>query len=234
MFEIKRRGKMTEKNLEILQKNPLFRGVNGEELPDLLESIRARTVRKREGEYLFHTGDATDFMGVVLFGAVRVIQEDIWGHRNIMARVSAGDIFAEAFAAVPGARLNVSVVAETDCEVLLLNVRNLLSSGEAASRGHSKLTCNLVLILARKAMTFNEKITHISKRTTRDKLLSYLSSEAVRQGKLSFDIAYDRQGLADYLCVDRAAMSVELSKLQREGLLRYHKNHFELRELAEM
>ena len=83
-------------------------------------------------------------------------------------------------------------------------------------------------MLAGKVLLFNEKITHMSKRTTREKLLSYLSSESIRQGKLSFDIPYDRQQLADYLCVERAAMSAELSKLQKEGLLNTKRNHFEL------
>lgn len=223
-----------EKYLAVLSQNPLFRSLCSDEIVFLLERVSARLTQKRAGAYLLHAGDTTEFMGVVLSGSVMVIQEDVWGHRNIMARVSAGDIVAEAFAAVPGAVLNVSVVAETDCELLLLNIGRLLAECPASDRASGQLVCNLVSILARKTMIFNEKITHISKRTTRDKLLSYLSSEAIRQGQLSFDIAYNRQQLADYLCVERAAMSAELSKLQKQGLLRYHKNHFELTELAEL
>ena len=93
---------------------------------------------------------------------------------------------------------------------------------------HQKLIRNLVSVLANKILLFNDKITHVSKRTTREKLLSYLSVESIRQSSLSFDIPFDRQQLADFLCVERAAMSVELSKLQREGLLVTKRNHFEL------
>lgn len=223
-----------EKYLPVLKQNPLFKGLTENELLLFLNNTAVGVNRRREGEYILRAGDTVSSMGVVLSGSVLVIQEDIWGRRNIMARVSAGDIFAEVFAAAQGTALNVSVVADTDCEIMLLSVRRLLAADHAVGDGEGKVVRNLVSLLARKAMTFNEKITHLSKRTTREKLLSFLSAQATRQGKLIFDIAYDRQQLADYLCVDRAAMSVELSKLQKEGVLSYHKNHFELKELAEL
>ena len=130
--------------------------------------------------------------------------------------------------ATPSAILNISVVAEEDCEILLLNVKRLLTSCTTACDHHQKLIRNLVSVLANKILLFNDKITHVSKRTTREKLLSYLSAESIRQSSLSFDIPFDRQQLADFLCVERAAMSVELSKLQKEGLLVTKRNHFEL------
>ena len=124
--------------------------------------------------------------------------------------------------------LNISVVAEKNCEILMLNVRRLLVTCPTACDHHQKLVRNLVSVLANKILIFNDKITHISKRTTREKLLSYLSSESIKHSSLSFDIPFDRQQLADFLCVERAAMSVELSKLQKEGLLKTNRNHFEL------
>ena len=123
---------------------------------------------------------------------------------------------------------DTSVLAEEDCEILLLNVKRLLTSCPTACDHHQKLIRNLVSVLANKILLFNDKITHVSKRTTREKLLSYLSAESIRQASLSFDIPFDRQQLADFLCVERAAMSVELSKLQKEGLLVTKRNHFEL------
>ena len=110
----------------------------------------------------------------------------------------------------------------------MLNIHRLLTVCPTVCQHHNRLIRNLVFVLAQKVMQFNEKITHMSKRSTREKLLSYLSSEALRQGKRSFDIPYDRQQLADYLCVERAAMSTELSKLQKDGLLVTNRNHFEL------
>lgn len=234
MFDFKQKERFLEKmeNMEkyirILKNHPLFLGLEEDEIKIILKCVEAVTMTKKSGEYILRMGDTTENMGFVLSGTVMVLQEDIWGHRNIMARICAGDIFAEPFAAAPGSVLNVSVMAEKDCEILLLHVGRLLSTCQSACGFHNKLIRNLVSILATKTMTFNEKITHISKRTTREKLLSFLSSEAIRRGSRSFDIAFNRQQLADYLCVERAAMSVELSKLQKEKILTYRKNHFEL------
>ena len=161
-------------------------------------------------------------------GCVLVIQEDLWGHRNILSKCHAGDFFGEPYAASPGAVLNVSVVADEDCEIILLNVQRLLVSCPTVCDHHQKLIRNLVGVLANKILILNDKITHVGKRTTRDKLLSYLSSVSIRQASLSFDIPFDRQQLADYLCIDRAAMSSEISKLQKEGLIKTNRNHFEL------
>lgn len=136
--------------------------------------------------------------------------------------------FAEVFAAIPNSVLNISVIAEEKCEILKLNINRLLNASSPDFEYHNRLVRNLVTLLANKTRLLNEKITHISKRKTRDKILSYLSAEAIQQGKLSFDIPYNRQQLADFLCVERTAMSAELSKLQKEGLLKTNHQHFDL------
>lgn len=217
----------------ILKSNPLFKGLGEDEVRDILKSVSARTVTKKAGEYIFYEGDRTEHMGIVVLGGALIVQEDVWGHRNIMSRISEDDIFAEVFAAVDGAVLNVSAVAESDCKILLLNVSKLLLLSEKGGI-YSTVIKNLVSLLAKKTMAFNDKITHISKRTTRDKLLSFLSAESVKRGRLSFDIPYNRQQLADYLCVERAAMCVELSKLQKDGVIKYAKNHFQLTRISEV
>ena len=167
-------------------------------------------------------------MGLVVSGCVLVIQEDLWGHRNILSKCHTGDFFGEPYAASPGAVLNISVVADGDCEIIFFNIQRLLVTCPTACEHHQKLIRNLVSVLANKILILNDKITHIGKRTTRDKLLSYLSAESARQSSLSFDIPFDRQQLADYLCIDRAAMSTEISKLQKEGFIKTNRNHFEL------
>ena len=144
------------------------------------------------------------------------------------AKINPGDTFAESFAASKTAALNISVIASADCEILWMDVNRILAVCPSACEHHNLIIRNLVATLAQKVLLFNEKITHMSKRTTREKLLSYLSAESLRQGKLSFTIPYDRQQLADFLCVERSAMSAELSKLQKEGLLEYQRNAFTL------
>ncbi len=217
-----------EQYLLILRHCPFFNGMTDQEILSILTCVEGRVVSREKDAFLFHAGDSTSEMGLVLSGSVLIIQEDLWGRRNILAKCAAGDFFGEPYAATPGSVLNISVVASESCEVLLLNVRRVLSTCPTTCGHHSRLIRNLVSVLSQKLLLFNDKITHMSKRTTREKLLSYLSSESIRQGRLSFDIPYDRQQLADFLCVERAAMSVELSKLKKEGLIQTHRNHFEI------
>ncbi|MBQ8358751.1 MAG: Crp/Fnr family transcriptional regulator [Oscillospiraceae bacterium] len=217
-----------EQYLFVLCNSPFFQGMTEEEILSVLHCVNATVLRKKKDEYIFRAGDSTESMGLVLRGSVLSVQEDLWGHRNIMHRIGAGDYFAEPFAATPGSVLNASVVADEDTEIMLLNMGRLLKTCPNACAHHNRLIRNLVSVMARRVMNLSEKITHMAKRSTREKLLSYLSAESMRQGKLSFTIPYDRQQLADYLCVERAAMSVELSKLQKEGYLKTNRNQFEL------
>ena len=217
-----------KKYLPILKNSPFFTGLTDNEILSILHCVKATTVSQKRDFYIFRAGDSTEVMGLVVSGCVLVIQEDLWGHRNILSKCHTGDFFGEPYAASPGAVLNVSVVADTDCEIILLNVQRLLISCPTACEHHQKLIRNLVSVLANKILILNDKITHVGKRTTRDKLLSYLSTESIRHSSLSFDIPFDRQQLADYLCIDRAAMSTEISKLQKEGFIKTNRNHFEL------
>ena len=217
-----------KKYLPILKNSPFFTGLNDDEILSILQCVNATTISREQGSYIFRAGDCTEVMGLVVSGSVLIVQEDLWGHRNILSKCQSGDFFGEPYAANAGAVLNISVVAEEACEIILLNIQKLLITCPTACEHHQKLIRNLVSVLAKKILVFNDKITHVGKRTTREKILSYLSAESLRQSSLSFDIPFDRQQLADYLCVDRAAMSTEISKLQKEGFLKTNKNHFEL------
>ena len=206
-----------KKYLPILKNSPFFKGLTDNEILSVLHCVEAVTVSKEKDSYIFRAADST-----------QVIQEDLWGHRNILSKCHAGDFFGEPYAASPGAVLNISVVADEDCEIVFLNIQKLLVTCPTACGHHQKLIRNLVSVLANKILILNDKITHVGKRTTREKLLSYLSAESIRHSSLSFDIPFDRQQLADYLCIDRAAMSTEISKLQKEGFIKTHRNHFEV------
>lgn len=217
-----------KKNEEILQDCSLFQGLSEKQISSVLKCVKVKTANFAKDEYILHAGESTDFIGLILSGSAFMIQEDLWGNRNIIAPLNSGDFFAEIFAAKPGAILNTSVVASENCNIYSLNIDRLLRVCPNSCDHHHRIVRNLVTVLANKTLLLNDKITHISKRKTRDKLLSYLSSEAIRQGSPSFTIPYNRQQLADYLCVERAAMCSELSKLQEEGILKTNHSHFEL------
>ena len=189
--------------------------------------VRPETFQK--DEYILLAGDRVEAFGLVITGKVLIIQEDFWGNRNILAAVGAGHCFAETFACSPGAVLNVSVMAQTNVQVLFLNVKRILTTCPSTCSHHSRMIRNLLSELAEKNLRLNEKITHLGQRSRRAKILSYLSAEAQRHGSAEFDIAFSRQQLADYLSVDRSGLSMELSRMQEEGLLEYRKNHFVLK-----
>ena len=217
-----------KKYLPILRSSPFFKGLKDNEILSILHCVNATVISKERDSYIFRAGDSTDVMGLVVSGGVLVIKEDLWGHRNILSKCHAGDFFGEPYAASLGAVLNISVAADEDCEIIFLKVQRLLVTCSTACEHHQKLIRNLVSVLANKILILNDKITHVGKRTTREKLLSYLSAESIKNSSLSFDIPFDRQQLADYLCIDRAAMSTEISKLQKEGFIKTNRNHFEL------
>lgn len=203
----------------------LFSGIEGSERESLMRCLQAVRRNYKKGEMVFTEGDAPA-VGLLQSGAVQVIAEDPMGNRTIIGRLEAGDMFGEAYACAGMEHMPFSVEAAADSEVLLIDVEKILVTCPTACPFHARLIENLMAILARKNIQLGAKIRHLSRRSTRDKLLSYLSEQAREAGSRSFSIPFSRQELADYLCVDRSAMSSELSKLKAEGVLDYKKNEF--------
>ena len=214
-------------DLTILTECALFHGLREAQIREMLPCLSARQSRFRRGQFLLRAGDRVAFAGILLSGEAEVLQEDFWGNRNLLAAVGPGDLFAEAFACAHAVS-PVSVLCKTDGSVLYLNVRAVLSPCEKACAQHKALSQNLIRVLAEKNMQLNEKAGFLSQRTTREKLLAYLSAQARRAGSASFRIPFDRQQLADFLSVNRSAMSAELSRMQREGLLCADRSSFTL------
>lgn len=217
-----------KKFLSVIKASQLFSGISEIELNAMLSCLEARKESFSKDTFLLRVGERADSIGLVLSGSVLVIQEDIWGNRNILSKAGQGQTFAAAYACAAGSVLNVSVVAETDVTVMFMNVNRILNICPSACSYHSRIVRNLLGELAEKNLRFSEKLTHIVQRTTRAKLMSYLSAVAQSKCKYEFDIPFSRQQLADYLSVERSGLSLELSKMKRDGILDYHKNHFVL------
>lgn len=217
-----------EKYYPLLKRSPLFIGIREEDLAKMLQCLNARIDACQKDDILLLAGQPVSSVGIVLAGRVRIIKEDFAGNRTILAEIAPGNLFAEAFACARVNHLPVTVVSVTDGEVLWVDVRRVLHICPSACPFHTRLIENMLAVLASRNILLNQKIEHISKRSTREKLLSYLSDQADRQGSDEFDIPFNRQELADYLCVDRSAMSAELSRMQEEGILRFHFRHFVL------
>ncbi|MBQ7377143.1 MAG: Crp/Fnr family transcriptional regulator [Clostridia bacterium] len=217
-----------KKYLEILKKCPLFDGIGEQELLRMLGCLAARVHRFERKYTVLTEGASARYIGILLSGAVQIVQVDYYGNRSILSQIGEGQIFGEAFACAEVERLPISVIAAEDSEIMLIDSAHILYTCGSNCGHHQRLIYNLMRDLAQKTLLFHQRIEVTSKRTTRDKLLAYLSLAAKRAGARSFDIPFDRQALADYLEVERSGLSAEIGKLTREGVLRCRKNHFEL------
>lgn len=217
-----------EKNLEILKSVNLFQGIEESDLPQLLSCLSAETAHYEKGQTVFFSGENPKRFGVVLSGEVQIVRDDYFGNRSILARIGAGSLFGESFACTEIRALPVGVIATADSELLLIDCRRLATPCAKACAFHGRLIQNMLSIVAKKNIALTQKIEFISKRTTREKLLAYLSAEAKRADSSRFCIPFNRQELADFLFVERSAMSAELSRLRDDGVLTFHKNEFEL------
>ncbi len=207
--------------------SPLFRSLQPEEVSKLLACLQAAEKTYDKGEILLLAGDVAHHLGLVLSGSVNVRKEDIDGSAALLARIFPGELFAEAFAA-SGLPLAVTAEAAEKTAVLWLDYRRLLAPCRNACAFHSTAIGNLLEILARKNVFLTGRIEHLSKRSLKEKVLSYLSDQAARQGSRRVVIPFDRQGLADYLAADRSALSAVLGRLRDEGALSFRKNEFTL------
>ena len=214
--------------LHILEKCALFEGIRTEDMLPMLGCLGARVSRFKKNQILFSEGDNAKFVGIVLSGSVQIVKEDYHGHRSIVSRAGAGELFCESFACAGVKTLPVSVIAAEDCAVAFIDSHRVCVSCSNACAFHSRTIQNLLKVLAERNLQFHQQMEITAKRTTREKLMAYLLSEAKRAGADSFTIPYDRQALADFLQVERSAMSAEIGKLRREGVLESRKNQFTL------
>lgn len=213
-------------NYPILSRCPLFEGIVLSEVSSLLECLGARKVVVEKKQTIFFEGDAAVDMGIVLEGAVQVVRDDYYGNRTIVARLEEASLFAEAFACAGVPFYPVSVIAERASTVLLLNCQRIMTVCTSSCGFHSRLIRNLLAIVASKTIYLNQKIDLLSHRSIRERLMTYLLSYAKKTKSPDFTIPYNRQQLADFLCVERSALSTEIGKLQKEGILESRRRWF--------
>ena len=209
---------------------PLFRGMTVPDIEEMLRCLRAVERSYKKGAVILPEGTPTEQLGVVLSGRVIIEMGDVWGNNSVLSSVGAGGIFAEAYACVPGEPLMVNVTAAEDTRALLLNIRRVLEPCANVCPRHVRLVRNLLTLCSEKNLQLSRRVLHTSPKSIRKRLLSYFSECIKRTGSYEFDIPYNRQQLADYLNVERSALSNELSLMQRDGLIRYEKNHFAVTE----
>lgn len=210
----------------ILQNTALFRGIEESDREAIVSCLTNGVRECEKNEVILLAGDPVEWIGVVLKGRVQVVKEDLFGNRSIVTELSAGDIFGESLACAQVRQSPVSVIASTDCKVMRLSAERLLTPCPAMCGHHSTLLRNMMQLLAEKNVYLNRKMEILSQKTTREKMMAYLGEQAQRQGTYSPVIPFSREELADFLCVNRSALSKELGRMQKENIIRFHRNQF--------
>ena len=203
-------------DLKILENSRLFAGIREDEIQPMLSCLQAVERKYPRGAYIFHTGEEVRALALLVRGTAHIQKEDFWGNRSLLASLAAGDIFAEAYAMPGSGAMRSDVVAVESCTVLLMDVERVLSRCTNSCAFHARLTENLFALLAEKNRILARKV-------------DYLAQQAQRAGSAEFTIPFNRQQLADFLSVERSAMSAELSRMQAEGLLETERSHFRLK-----
>ena len=219
--------------IEQLSLIALFEDISKNDLPALLGCLGARVLTAKKGEIILNEGERAKDVGILLSGEINLIRTDYYGSQTILMNLNPGQLFAESFACAMTEELPVTVIAANDCEYMLIDCMRLMTSCTNACEFHSRIIFNLLKIMARKNISLYRKNMLAAKRTTREKLFGYLMLQAESSKSGVFTIPFDRQGLADYLGVDRSGLSAELGKMKREGILDFHKNSFRLLKNAD-
>lgn len=209
-----------------LKKCGLFEEIEEENLTAMLDCLGAKVFSVKKDMTIFCEGTPAKYIGLILSGAVQMVQDDFYGNRSIVTSIGENGLFGESFACAGITSLPVSFIASKDCEIMLIDCKRITNTFCNACSFHKQVIFNLLHLVARKNLDFHQKIEITSKRSTKEKLMTYLLSVAKQTGSSSFTIPYDRQALADYLGVERSAMSAEIGKLRKEGIIECQKSHF--------
>ena len=214
-------------NDDLLKKSILFKGMTDTERNECLLTLNAHRKSYKKGDAIFHAGDLTDQMGMVLSGSVTIESNDMWGNRTILSHVETGQFFAETYALLPEEVMPIDVMANENSQVLFLHIGNIISNMQRAAWSQ-KLYENLLLISSYKNLTLSGRSFHTAPKSARGRILAYLNTVSMRNHSTEFDIPFDRQQLADYLNLERTNMSKELTRMRKEGIIECRKNHFKL------
>jgi len=215
-------------DLSYIKESLLFANIAKQDIQKLFECLRAKKKVFSRDSFVFRAEDNVKFVYFILSGSMHILNEDFLGNQTIIETMYKDTLFGEAYVFSKRKNHLVNVIAAEDSVVLEIEPESLFETCPECCSCHSQLIKNALCIVSEKIVRLTEKLGHVTQRTTRGKLLSYLSICSRQKNSSSFYIPYSRQQLSDYLCVDRSALSHELSKLKAQGIISYHKNYFEL------
>ncbi|XME02364.1 Crp/Fnr family transcriptional regulator [Lachnospiraceae bacterium C1.1] len=212
----------------VYRQNTLFKNMTDEEFSEAMTGLKTVQKKYEKGSSILLAGNDHISMGLVLSGSVTIESNDIWGNRTILSIVQSGHFFGETYAFLETEPMLVDVIANEDCEILFLNLSVIKGPSVAEKQWKIKLLGNLLAISARKNLALSGRSFHTAPKTIRGRVMAYLNTVSLKNNSKKFDIPFDRQQMADYLNLERSALSKELGKMQRDGLITVRKNHFSI------
>lgn len=215
-----------EINYSVLKECVLFNGIEIIDYNSILSCLNTYTKKYLKGENIINNNSDLSRIGIVISGNAQIIKEDYFGNQNILANIVQGETFGESFVASDKKIPYITIIAKEDSEILFIDYKKIINMCSNACIFHNKLIENMLKVSAIKNVNLTQKIQHMSEKTIQNKLLSYLSAQALVSESNSFKIPFNRQELANYLSIDRSAMSKELSNLRKLGIISFHKNNF--------
>lgn len=211
-----------------LSRMRIFHGIENEELEAMLGCIGAYVKDYKKNQYVIMTEDNVEVVGILLFGKVHMIREDLWGNKTLLVSMKKGELFGESFACGVSRNATVSFQTASDSKIIFLPFAHIMHSCTMACKFHHRLIENMITMIAGKNVALMDKVDILSKKTLKEKITTYLLQESSKQNSLSFVLPFGRVQLAEYLCADRSALTRELNIMQKEGFIDFDKNSFRL------
>lgn len=216
-------------NIEFLKTTMIFRGMDDDEIRDSLKFLQANERNFKKGAAILHAGNVTDKLGLVMEGSATIESDDAWGNRTILGNAETGQFFAETYSLLPNEPMLVNVVANEDCRILFLRIGSLNRLQGNTELWMLRFISNLLVISSHKNLMLSSRSFYTAPKTIRGRVMAYLNSVSMQKHAREFNIPFDRQQLADYLNLERTALSKELGKMKRDGLIDYYKNSFKIK-----
>lgn len=217
---------MQPQEREHLQKSSLFSGISPEETERLCALLHAGERRYAKGSYLITAGDPIPAFALLLSGSVQVSMDDIDGNRIVMNTVAPGSTFAEALVCSGTSESPICVLATQESAVLWFQGAALMDPLFFSDPLCARFGANFIRTLAGRSLRFNDRVQVLSKKSIREKLITFFSQQLLLQKSRTIVLDMDRSALADYLGVERTALSRELSHMRQAGMIDFRKNRF--------
>ena len=215
-------------DIQLLQKSAIFKGMTEAEILSALKAMPATEKEYKRDAVILSAGTVPQSMGLVTHGSVTIETNDIWGNRTILSHVGAGGFFAETYALLDNEVMLVDVIANESCRILFFRIGSLAELNTYNQTWVNKLIFNMLQISAHKNLTLSLRSFHTAPKSVRGRIMAYLNSVSLQKHSSEFNIPFDRQQMADYLNLDRTALSKELGKMRGDGIIDFRKNRFRL------